>query len=633
MFEKPWIRSVFEIGRLWVLLLIHLFTIVMANAQVERIEPPNWWVGFENENIQLLLKGPQIGSYTVSLDHPEVSLKGVHVADSPNYLFLDLFIPKNTPPGTLYFELNRANETTVQLSYELQSRSQGQELYKGFSSEDVIYLITPDRFANGNPDIDEVPGLREMDINRKNDYARHGGDIRGIIDNLDYISEMGFTALWSSPLLENDMPEQSYHGYAITDFYKVDPRFGTLETYRELANKAREKGMKLIMDQVANHCGLYHWWMEDLPFSDWINEQPAFENDKPVRISNHRRTTNQDLYASDWDKDGMSRGWFVSAMPDLNQQNPFMANYITQNSIWWIETLGLGGIRQDTYPYPDKDFMADWARSIMTEYPEFTVVGEEWSYNPLLVGYWQQGANNRDGYQSHLKSSMDFPLQRTLMEALTEEEDWDSGLIKLYEALANDFHYASPKNLLLFADNHDMDRIFTQLGEDPILTKMALGFVLLAPRIPQVYYGTEILMENSSKRDSHGLIRSDFPGGWNGDRVNAFSGSGLSPAQRDMQQFMRKLLHFRKDQPAIHNGKTRHFAPEAGIYVLFRFNEERSVVLILNKNDKPVTLDLSRFREMDLEGQRLREVVTDKEYEWEDQLRLKDKGVLILTNK
>ncbi len=248
----------------------------------------------------------------------------------------------------------------------------------------MIYLITPDRFANGDPKNDRVRGMRENRIDRKDDYARHGGDIRGIIERLDYISEMGFTAIWPSPLLENDMPEQSYHGYAITDFYRVDPRFGTLEEYRELASKAREKGLKLIMDQVANHCGLYHWWMEDLPFSDWLNEQRVFEKDGEVKVSNHRRTTNQDLYASDWDKEHMNDGWFVNAMPDLNQKNPFMANYITQNSIWWIETLGLGGIRQDTYPYPDKDFMANWARRIMTEYPDFSIVGEEWSYNPLL---------------------------------------------------------------------------------------------------------------------------------------------------------------------------------------------------------------------------------------------------------
>ena len=475
--------------------------------------------------------------------------------------------------------------------------------------------------------------MRENGIDRKDDYARHGGDIRGIINKLDYISEMGFTALWSSPLLENDMPEQSYHGYAITDFYQVDPRFGTLEEYRELAEKAREKGIKLIMDQVANHCGLYHWWMEDLPFRNWINGQPSYENNEAVTISNHRRTTNQDLYASDWDKESMSRGWFVSAMPDLNQENPFMANYLTQNSIWWIETLGLGGIRQDTYPYPDKVFMAEWARRIMREYPKFSIVGEEWSYNPLLVGYWQQGAQNKDGYQSHLKSSMDFPLQRTLMKALTEKEDWDSGLITLYEALANDFHYASPQDLLFFADNHDMDRVFTQLEEDPILTKMAMAFVLLAPRIPQVYYGTEILMENSSKPESHGLIRSDFPGGWESDNVNAFSGSGLTPEQLDMQQFMRELLHFRKGEPAIHKGKTKHFAPEEGIYVLFRYENERKVVLILNKNEQPVELDLSRFSEMALEGQRLREVVSNEEFAWEGRLRLKDKGVLVLSNE
>ena len=614
------------------LLFVFVLAMTTVHGQVERIEPPNWWVGFEDNRLQLLLKGQDLGTFEVALDHPQVQLQGVHKADSPNYLFLDLYIPPATPPGRMEIHLKREGRKAIRFAYELKERLHDKAYYKGFSSEDVIYLITPDRFANGDPSNDRVAGLREDRIDRKDDYARHGGDIRGIINHLDYIDDMGFTALWSSPLLENDMPEQSYHGYAITDFYRVDPRFGTLEVYKELASKARQKGIKLIMDQVANHCGLHHWWMEDLPFSDWINEQPVFERKGRVKVSNHRRTTNQDIYASDRDREDMSNGWFVSAMPDLNQKNPFMASYITQNSIWWIETLELGGIRQDTYPYPDKDFMASWAKRIMTEYPDFSIVGEEWSYNPLLVGYWQQGAENRDGYTSYLRSAMDFPLQQALVDALTETEDWDSGWITLYEALANDFHYASPHELLMFADNHDMDRIYTQLEEDAVLTKMAMAFVLLSPRIPQVYYGTEILMENTQQPDSHGLIRSDFPGGWEGDTVDAFSGAGLSEASSDMQEFLRKILHFRKGEPVIHMGKTKHFAPEDGIYVLFRYSENRTVALIMNKNEKPVQLELSRFSEMGLDGKRMYDPIKGGEMVWENQIPLETKGVLLLTN-
>ncbi|MCX2718166.1 glycoside hydrolase family 13 protein [Lentiprolixibacter aurantiacus] len=621
-----------QFSRYGFLFFVFISAVNMGLAQVERIEPPNWWVGFEDQKLQLLLYGDGIGQGSAKLDHSQVSLEAIHRADSPNYLFLDLIIQEGTPACQLEFELEQPGKAPRTFTYELREREHDSSVFTGFSAKDAIYLITPDRFANGVKDNDEEPAMREKAIDRKDDYARHGGDIRGVINHLDYISDMGFTAIWPSPLLENDMPEQSYHGYAITDFYRVDPRFGTLGDYRELADKAREKGIKLIMDQVANHCGLYHWWMQDLPFSDWINDQSAFENGKDVKTSNHRRTTHQDPYASRYDKDLMVDGWFVTAMPDLNQENTFLANYIIQNSIWWIETLGLGGIRQDTYPYPDKHFMASWAKRIMLEYPDFSIVGEEWSYNPLLVAYWQDGMPNKDGYRSYLKSTMDFPMQRTLVESLVEEEDWNSGLIRLYEALANDFHYATPEDLLLFADNHDMDRVFTQVNEDPVLARMALAFVLIAPRIPQVYYGTEILMENTAKPDSHGLIRSDFPGGWEGDSVNAFTGEGLTSEQKEMQQFLKKILQFRKEEKVLHGGRTKHFAPNDGVYVLFRFLGDSKVVLILNKNKKTVELDLSRFAEMDLEGKRMRNIISGEILDWTGSLLLKERDALILTN-
>jgi glycosidase len=339
------------------------------------------------------------------------------------------------------------------------------------------------------------------------------------------------------------------------------------------------------------------------------------------------------MYASEIDREEMADGWFTDSMPDLNQRNPFMAKYLIQNSIWWVETAGLGGIRQDTYPYPDKQFMSDWAGAIMREYPNFSIVGEEWSYNPLLVGYWQRGAKNKDGYESNLRSSMDFPMQRQIVQAMTEEESWDKGLVKLYEGLANDFHYPSPSDLLIFPDNHDMDRIHTQTGEDKVLTQMALACVLILPRIPQVYYGTEILMENSAKPGDHGLIRTDFPGGWEGDSVDAFSGEGLRDDQREMQDFSRALLQFRKSSKAIHSGKTTHFAPKDGIYVLFRSMNEETVVMIINKNQEPITLDLDRFKEMNLQGKTLINVINGEDVSWKDKLELNSKGVLILATK
>ncbi|MFD0863537.1 glycoside hydrolase family 13 protein [Sungkyunkwania multivorans] len=605
----------------------------VSNQKVERVEPPNWWIGFHNTHLQLLVKEPNIGEATVKIIYPGVTIKKVHSAHSPNYLFLDLHIAPETEAGVFDIVFTYPSGTEKKHTYELKARLKKPEDYVGFDSSDAVYLITPDRFANAETSNDVVAGLKEATIDRSKDYARHGGDIAGIIAHLDYISDMGFTAIWPSPLLTNDMPQWSYHGYAMTDFYEVDPRFGSLEDYKRLADETRKKGIKLIMDQVANHCGLEHWWMKDLPFKNWVNYQKDFENKEPTTFSNHRRTANQDSYASVADKEGMANGWFVSSMPDLNQRNPFMGNYLVQNSIWWIETLGLGGIRQDTYPYPDKQFMSEWAGAIMEEYPNFSIVGEEWSYNPLLIGYWQEGANNRDGYDSNLTSTMDFAMQQAVADALKEPENWNTGLVKIYEGLANDFYYASPKDIMVFPDNHDMDRVFTRLNEDVPNTKMALATFLTLPRIPQIYYGTEVLMENTDKPGDHGLIRTDFPGGWEEDEVNAFTGQGLSVAQKDMQRFLKKFLNYRKDSRAIHDGKTVHFGPFMGTYFLFRIMDDETVVLILNKNETPITIDLKRYAEIGLAGKKLKNIVTNETIYWGDDIQLAEKGPLVLTTK
>jgi len=606
---------------------------ITVTAQIDRIEPPNWWVGFKETKLQLLVKGNDISAFSPVIEYDGISIEKVHKAKSPNYLFIDLKINSDTKPGSFNIVFDTKGKKKIKYQYELKSRVKSAEEFQGFNSSDVIYLITPDRFANSNPDNDIVAGLKETAINREDDYARHGGDIQGITEHLDYISEMGFTAIWSCPLLINDMDAYSYHGYAITDLYQIDPRFGTMQDYVDLSTTANQKGVKLIMDQVANHCGSEHWWMKDLPFSDWINYQANYEAGKKTIYSNHRRTTNQDIYAAKIDAVGMTDGWFVDSMPDLNQNNPFMATYLIQNSIWWIETAQLGGIRQDTYPYPDKIFMSNWAGAIMNEYPNFSIVGEEWSYNPLLVGYWQQGANNHDGYESNLKSTMDFPMQRKIVEALKEEEKWDTGLVKIYEGLANDFHYPSPKDIMIFPDNHDMDRIYTQFNEDPLLTKMAMAYFLTLPRIPQLYYGTEILMQNSAKPGDHGLIRTDFPGGWKEDNISAFTGEGLTEEQLSMQGYLKTLLQFRKQNKVIHEGKTIHFSPKDGVYVMFRKLDEEVVVLILNKNNEPYELDLQRFKEMTLEDKDLTNIFTSETLVWKNSIKLQKKGALILTTQ
>lgn len=602
-------------------------------SQIERVEPPNWWIGFKNANLQLLVKEKGIGDFIPQINYPGVTIEKVNQADSPNYVFIDLSISENTKPGNFDIVFQDANGNKKTHKYELKSRIQSPQDFIGFNSSDVIYLITPDRYANANPSNDIKPSMLEKTMDRKNDYGRHGGDIQGIHDHLDYIQSMGFTAIWPTPMLTNDMPRSSYHGYAITDFYEVDPRFGTLEEYKQLAAELHQKNMKLIMDMVANHCGVEHWWMKDFPFDDWVNQEESFKNKQPLFNSNHRRTTNQDLYASQRDKDEMSQGWFVSAMPDLNQRNPFMAKYIIQNNIWWIETLHLNGIRQDTYPYPDKAFMSDWAGAIMSEYPSFSIVGEEWSTNPLLVAYWQEGHKNKEGYQSNLKSSMDFPMQANIVQALNEEETWGTGLVKLYEGLANDFAYTTPEDILIFPDNHDMSRIFTQLKGDVPNTKMALAIILTLPRIPQIYYGTEVLMNDFDKPGDHGLLRGDFPGGWKGDKTNAFTGEGLSADQKEMQTFLKKILNYRKSSQAIHKGKTVHFAPFMGTYFLFRTFGDETVVLILNKSDKPVTIDLKRYSEIGLDNKELTNILTNKKIKWSDTISLDERGVVLLTTK
>ncbi|NJB86366.1 glycosidase [Lewinella marina] len=561
-------------------------------AQTYRVEPPNWWAGMQDTSLQLLIYGADAGSLELSVSGQGVVLLGTHRADSPNYLFADLSIRPEATAGTVQLTFSRGGQTVATQDYELRPRERSPEAVQGFDASDVIYLITPDRFANGDPSNDVVDTLRETALDRTQGFARHGGDLQGITDHLDYIDSMGFTAIWPSPVLENDMPAWSYHGYAITDYYAVDPRFGTLADYRALADAARARGIKLIMDQVVNHSGSGHWWMDDLPFGNWLNFQDA------PQITNHRRSIHQDPYAARVDAERMVGGWFVSTMPDLNQRNPFLARYLIQNSLWWIETLGLGGVRQDTYPYPDANFLTDWTCRIMQEYPNFSIVGEEWSYNPATVAYWQRGKDNPDGYISCLPSVMDFPLQASLISALKNDEGWDSGLIKLYEALANDFQYAEPRDIMVFAENHDMDRLATQLGGDVDHVKMALTYLLTVRGIPQLYYGSEVLLDNDEAPGDHGIIRSDMPGGWAGDAVNAFTGAGLSPGQREVQTHLRQLLQWRREHPVIATGQTLHFAPENGTYVYGRYNATERVVVVLNKNAEEVTLDPARYQEL-----------------------------------
>ncbi|MBL7739391.1 MAG: glycoside hydrolase family 13 protein [Chitinophagaceae bacterium] len=609
------------------ILLMLLFFPFSLRAQQLRVEPMNWWVGMKNPELQLLVHGEDVGETVPWVSYGGVTVRRVSKAESKNYLFIDLLVARTAKPGSFTISFKKGGKTVYTYNYTLYQRKAGAGAVKGFNASDVIYLVTPDRFANGDESNDVAPAMREKKIDRKNDYGRHGGDIRGIIDQLDYIAGMGYTAIWPTPLLENDMPQSSYHGYAITDYYKVDPRFGTLADYKELADKARQKGIKLVFDGVVNHTGSHYWWMKDLPFRDWINYADS------MQITNHRRTVNQDPYASAADKELMVKGWFVRSMPDLNQLNPFLSSFLIQNSIWWIETLGLAGIRQDTYPYSQKKFLEKWTCQIVNEYPGFSIVGEEWSTNPLIAAYWQKGKPNTSGYNGCMKSTMDFPLQSVLVQALTEPETWDKGLVKLYEALANDFVYADPKNLLVFGDNHDMDRLFTQLKNKTDLMQMALTYLLTIRGIPQLYYGTEVLIENTAKPGDHGLIRTDFPGGWKDDTANGFTGAGLSADQLRMQSFLKKLLNWRKSKKVIHDGNTLHFGPQKGVYVYFRYDKTDTVMVILNKNAEETTINTSRFAEMIRDKRSGTDVLTGQTISLEKAITVAPMSALILEIK
>jgi glycosidase len=572
------------------LFFLQCFFFINLGAQIYQVEPPNWWTGMKSPKLQIMVHAKGVALLSPEIHYPGLEMAAVSKLESENYLFIDLILSPEIKAGKFDILFKEGQKTKYRYNYELKTRRESSRNLAGYDNSDVIYLITPDRFANGDPSNDSVDGLTDK-LNRKDPYGRHGGDLRGIIDHLDYISDMGFTAIWLNPVLENNQPESSYHGYAITDFYQVDKRFGRNEEYLELADKAREKGLGLVMDMVFNHCGSEHWWMKDLPSEDWINNYPD------IKITNHRRTANQDPYASQYDLELLRDGWFVTAMPDMNQRNPFMAKYHIQNSIWWTENLGLAGIRMDTYPYPDKYMLSEWNRRMLEEYPDINIIGEEWSTNPVVVSYWQGSQEKFDAYKPNMPGVLDFPLQHSLAQGLIEEESWSTGLVKLYEILASDHLYTDPFNLVIFPDNHDMARMFMQLNKNIDLYKMAIAYILTTRGIPQIYYGSEILMTHP-KTNEHGDIRSDWPGGWPGDKVNAFTGQGLSEEQADMQNYLKKLLHYRKENEVLQTGRLMHFAPDNGMYVYFRYKDDKTVMVILNKNKAVTPLDMSRFQEI-----------------------------------
>ena len=596
---------------------------VNLSNKIERVEPPNWWIDMKTKDIQLLIYGKNISNYVPVINSSNVKLISTERVKNENYLFINISIDDNAKPENIEINFLENNIIVDRYEFSLLDRKENASKVEGFNNSDVMYLITPDRFANGDLSNDDVEYMYERP-NRDNNRGLHGGDIQGIINHLDYIKDLGFTTVWLNPVTENNMKKSSYHGYSTTDYYKVDPRFGTNELFKELSLKSKKKGIKLVMDLIPNHCGSEHWFFKDPPMEDWFNNQSGFKQ------TSHRRETVQDIHASEIDKREHADGWFVETMPDLNQKNKKISKYLIQNTLWWIEYAGLSGIRVDTYPYSDKDFMSDWTFSVMDEYPNFNIVGEEWSDSPIVISYWQKDKVNHDGYVSYLPTLMDFPLQISFSEALTDDFDWGKGFIKPYRTLASDFLYPNPNNLLIFPDNHDMARFYTQVNNDIDLFKMGIVYYSTMRGIPQFYYGTEILMNSDENPGDHGLIRTEFPGGWPDHSKNAFTGDGLSFKERQTQLFFKEILNWRKHNEVIHNGKLIQFAPKDEIYSFFRILNDKLVWVIFNRNDSSKKLNTSRFEELILDKEFGYDVLNKKRISISNDIILEKKSALII---
>lgn len=564
-----------------------------ATPIVDKIEPPFWWTGMQNDTLQLMISGPGVAEASVSAPYPGVTLLEDVPLDSPDYKILYFKISPETKPGKMPISF-RIGDLEQTVDYELKARKKPGEEHDGFSAADVLYLLMPDRFAQGEAASDDPYQSLEYKAkpDRANPNARHGGNIRGIIDHLDYLNDLGVTAIWVCPVLENDMPGGSYHGYATTDYYRIDPRFGTNEEWNLLIEEANKRGMKVVMDMIFNHSGLNHPWMQNMPTADWFNHP---EGDV---MTNFRLSTVHDPYASDYDKDATVNGWFVRGMPDLNQRNEHLMRYLTQNSIWWIESSGINGIRMDTYPYADMDGMASWIDAVMAEYPNFNIVGECWYDNEGGAAFWQKGTavNPKD---TRLPSVMDFRLVTQGHKYFDEVTTPWTGLNGLYDHLAMDFLFPDPQKILTFLDNHDTDRFLLEEPENLDTWKQAVTFLLTSRGIPQIYYGTELLM-NGSKERSDGYVRKDFPGGFPGDSVNAFTAEGRTPLQNEAWDYLSGLLKWRRGEAneVIANGTLKHFMPNNCAYVYERRLGDRQVVVMMNGTDEPMELDLTRYGEI-----------------------------------
>lgn len=602
-----------------------LFVGTQAYGQVtpiDRVEPLNWWVGMAHPDVQLLVHGKNIATWEPSVSYPGVALVKSHRVESANYLFLDIHIGPAAKAGQVDIHFSKSGEQSFTYRYELKDRERDRPKAQGVTSEDLIYLIMPDRFANGDPSNDVVTGMRETALNRDSMYYRHGGDLQGVINGLDYLQDLGVSAVWLNPVLTNDMEQASYHGYAATEYYEIDPRLGDNALYRKLADELHKRGMKLVKDLVHNHVGLMHWTVLDPPSADWLHQWPTYTN------TTYKDQVLFDPYAAEADKKRMSDGWFVPSMPDMNHDNPFVRNYITQSHIWWVEYAGVDGFRLDTYAYNDLAYMAEWGQRMNDEYPDLTFFGETWVHGVPNQAVYTQGSTINQRYDSHMPGVTDFQTHFAIIEAMNGQFGWTDGVNRLYSVLANDFVYEDAYRNVVFLDNHDKSRFLSEVGEDIDKYKSGLAWLFTTRGIPQLYYGAEIGMKNFANPD--GLVRDDFPGGWPTDTVDKFTESGRSVRENELFNYVKKLANYRHDNPVLQTGKLMQYVPEDAVYVYFRYNGDKTVMVVMNTAEETKAVETARFTERIQDAARAKDIITGEIVDIIAPIRLTGKSTTVL---
>ncbi|MGZ3925988.1 MAG: glycoside hydrolase family 13 protein [Mucilaginibacter sp.] len=595
-----------------------------ATAQIpalERVEPMFWWAGMSNPNVQLIVHGNNISARNVALNYPGVKLVAVHKVENPNYLFLDLRVFSSASPGTFPIKFIKAGEKTLTYQYSLKKRDHSSGRAQGVTNKDLIYLIMPDRFANGDTKNDSVAGMRETSVNRSKMFSRHGGDLQGIMNHLDYLKDLGVTAIWLTPAIENDEPSASYHGYAVTDHYKIDPRYGTNELYKQFVDKCHAMGLKVVMDLVHNHAGTEGYTIQDMPMKSWVHQWPKYTK------SNFRDAAVMDPYVAPSDRKQMLDGWFDHRMADMNENNPYYQNFLTQNHIWWVEYSGVDGFRLDTYPYNDPEYMAKWAQDVKAEFPHLSIFGETLVWSAANQAFFTEGKTVNQKLDTHLPGVTDGVWKEAVYDALNAHEGWTEGVNRLYSVMAQDFLYKDATRNTIFLDNHDMSRFLSVVGEDITKYKSGMALLMTMRGVPQMYYGDEILMKNFSNPD--GLVREDFPGGWLGDKENKISATGRNVKENDAFNYVRTLANYRKNTTALQTGKMMQYIPENGVYVYFRYDNQKTVMVVYNSRDKEQTMGTERYAERINGALKARNVITDSDVEL-TKLTIPAKATLVL---